>query len=145
MIELMDLIRTRDGLRTTDHRHSAFVGYLAEEVIVETVELVEFIGFATARLVDDLAGFKFDPETVRTHLEEMDVVGFPICRIEREIGRDQVGFAIVVPERSGIIPAGGLHQTSERRPGASGICGGTYENTFVGGGEIGRASCRERV
>src|ERR1035441_9170456 len=94
MIELVDLIRARDGLRTTDHRHSAFLGYLAEEVVVETVELVELIGFAAPRLVDDLVGFKLDADTVRTHLEEMDIVGFPVFRIEREIGRDQACFAV---------------------------------------------------
>src|ERR1039458_10228706 len=119
MIELMDLIRTRDGLRTTNHRHSAFLRYLTEEVVIETVELVEFIGFAAPRLIDDSVGLQLDAETVRTHLEEMDVVGFPVFRIEREIGRDQVGFAIVIPERRRIVPAGGLHQTSERGPWSS--------------------------
>jgi len=103
MIELADLIRTRDGLRTTDHRHSAFFGYLAKEVVVKTVELVEFIGFAAPRLVDDLVGFQLDVEPVRTYLEEMDVVGLSVFRIKREIGGNQVRFAIVIPERRGIV------------------------------------------
>src|ERR1017187_10072286 len=66
----------------------------------------------------------------------MNVVGLSVFRIKREIGRDQVGFAIVIPERCGIVPARRLHETSERGPRPWRIRRRTDEDTFVGRSEV---------
>jgi hypothetical protein len=88
-------------------------------VKVRPVDFVELVGFTAGRLMEDAVRTWNDALIVRVHGEEVDAIGLSLIVGTKACG-DEISLAIIVPERTWIVPSSGGDDRFWRRPGSFG-------------------------
>jgi hypothetical protein len=128
--QLARLPGTFEAGGTLRHRNAAFGMRCAEEMKVESADLVEFVRLAPSGLMDHGVGGWIDGIPGSVHLKEMYVVRYAGVGVGFVTGRNQIAVRIVR-----VIPARVRDHPAHRHPWTSVACRGA-EDSFVGSAEI---------
>lgn len=131
VVELLDFgVRAGDVGRAFHHHHATLGFDFAEQVVIDAVEFVELVCLAASRLMNDLIRLRNQIAAIGRQLPQMDFIAVA------KIGADQISLAIVVPERTTIVPARRAQHRVQRFPRTGDFPCRRHEVTLVGRAEI---------